>query len=98
MLRNRLPWIVLVIGLLITTATTLTLKSGMEQIAQREFASQCDAIQTKIIDRLDDYARLLQSGAALFGTSEKVTREQWRLFTREMEVTQQLPGIQGIGF
>ncbi len=96
-LRNRLPW-VLVTGLLITVVITLSVKSSVERTAQLEFASRCDEIQSRIIDRLNDYARLLESGAALFSTSENVTREQWRLFTQDLKVEQQLPGIQGIGF
>ncbi len=97
-LRNRLPWIVLVIGLLLTALATLYIKSGEERIARLEFTSRCDAVQTRIIDRLADYTRLLQSGVVLFDASEKVTREQWRLFTQQLKVEQQLPGIQGIGF
>ena len=97
-LRNRLPWVVLVIGLLLTAMATLYVKSGVERIAGMEFASRCDVVQTRIIDRLDDYTRLLQSGAVLFNASEKVTREQWRQFIRELQVEQQLPGIQGTGF
>ena len=83
-LRNRLPWVVLVIGLLLTAMATLYVKSGVERIAGMEFASRCDVVQTRIIDRLDDYTRLLQSGAVLFNASEKVTREQWRQFIREL--------------
>ena len=97
-LRKLLPWMVLVIGLLLTAMATLFMQSGVERIARLEFVSRCDAVQTRIIDRLADYTRLLQSGVVLFNASEKVTREQWRLFAQELKVEQQLPGIQGIGF
>ena len=97
-LRNRYPWIVLVVGLLLTSAATLSVKSGVEKSAAREFATRCNEIQNKIIERLEDHARLLQSGAALFNASERVTRKQWHVFTQSLKVEQQLPGIQGVGF
>ena len=98
-LRNRRSaWIVLAVGLIITAAATLYMKSGVETIAQREFTSQCNDIQNKITGRLDDHARILQSGAALFKASKAVTREEWRIFTQHQKVEKQLPGIQGIGF
>ncbi len=94
----RAAWIVLVIGLMITAAAALYMKSSVERIAERDFAFQCNEIQNKIRDRLDDHARILQSGAALFNASEMVTRVEWHNFTRYQEFEKKLPGIQGIGF
>ena len=97
-LRNRYPWFVLVVGILLTIAAALYVKSSVARSAAREFTSQGNEIQHKIIGRLEDHARLLQSGAALFNASERVTRRQWHVFTQSQKVEQQLPGIQGIGF
>ena len=97
-LRNRYPWFVLVVGILLTIAATLCVKSSVARSAAREFATHCNEIENNIIARFEDHARLLQSGAALFNASERVTREQWHIFTQSQKVEQQLPGIQGIGF
>ncbi len=98
-LRNwRISWIVLVISLMITAAATQYMKSIVERIAEQEFTSRCDEIQNKITERLDDHARILQSGAAFFNASEMITREKWRIFTQIQKLEKQLPGIQGIGF
>ena len=94
----RSAWIVLVIGLMISAAATQYMKSVIQMITEREFTSQCNEIQDKIIERLNDYARILQSGVALFKASEVVTREKWRIFTKTQKVEKELPGIQGIGF
>jgi PAS domain S-box-containing protein len=94
----RTAWIVLVIGLMITAAAALYMKSSVERIAERDFAFQCKEIQNKIRDRLDDHARILQGGAALFHSSDVVTRVEWHIFTRYQEFEKKLPGIQGIGF
>ena len=97
-LRNWYPWIVLVVGILLTIAAALSVKSSVERSAAREFATHCNEIENNIIARLEDHARLLQSGAALFNASKRVTRAQWHIFTQSQKVEQQLPGIQGIGF
>ena len=93
-----IAWVVLVIGLLITAAVTLYLKSDVDRIAEQEFIAECSDIQDKIAARLDDHARILRSGAALFKVSDTVTREKWRTFIERQQVQKELPGIQGIGF
>ena len=98
-LRNwPLAWIVLAVGLLITAAATLYMKSSVEIIANVEFTADCNEIKNNILNRLDDHARILLSGAALFNASETVSREEWRVFNKAQKVEKQLPGIQGIGF
>ncbi|MFZ4441387.1 MAG: CHASE domain-containing protein, partial [Syntrophales bacterium] len=93
-----IAWVVLVIGLLITAAVTLYMKSDVERIAEQEFIAECRDIQEKIAARLDDHARILRSGAALFKISDTVTRDKWRIFIERQQVQKELPGIQGIGF
>ncbi|MCX5815968.1 MAG: CHASE domain-containing protein [Proteobacteria bacterium] len=83
---------------MITAIAALYMKSSVERIAERDFTFQCNEIQNKITERLDDHARILQSGAALFKVSEMVTREKWHIFTQHQKFEKQLPGIQGIGF
>jgi PAS domain S-box-containing protein len=90
--------IVLMVGLMITAAATMYMTESVERIAEREFISRCNEIQSKITDRLNAHARILQSGVALFDASETVTREEWRIFIQQQKFEQQLPGIQGIGF
>ena len=98
-LRNwPLAWIVLAVGLLITSAGTLYMKSSVENVATLEFTSNCNQIAIKITDRVDEHARILLSGVALFNASDIVTREKWRIFNKAQKVQKQLPGIQGIGF
>ncbi|MEI7673965.1 MAG: CHASE domain-containing protein, partial [Deltaproteobacteria bacterium] len=93
-----IAWIVLVIGLLTTAAVSLYGKSAADRIAEQEFIAECSEIQEKIVARLDDHARILRSGAALFKVSDRVTRENWRIFIERQQVQKVLPGIQGVGF
>ena len=93
-----LAWGVLIAGLIITVLAALHTKVTVEATAQREFDFICEEIQRHIANRLTASAQLLHGGAGLFNTSHTVTREEWRAFTERIQVEQQLPGIQGIGF
>jgi PAS domain S-box-containing protein len=83
---------------MITAIATLYMKSSVKTIVEWEFDFQCNEIKNKILNRLDDHARLLLSESALFDASDVVTREKWITFTQHQRVEKQLPGTQGFGF
>ncbi|MBV5341262.1 MAG: CHASE domain-containing protein, partial [Deltaproteobacteria bacterium] len=91
-------WFVLAVGMVITAAATLYMKSSVELIAEKDFAGHCGEIRTKISARLEDHARILLGGAAFFNASDTVTRDSWRIYTQLQKIENQLPGIQGLGF
>jgi len=98
-LRNwRIILAILLAGLIITAVTCQYIKVGVDRIAELEFASQCTDVHNKTKYRLNEHARILQSGVALFNASDRVSREEWRTFTQSQKIDQQLPGILGIGF
>ena len=43
-LRNWYPWIILVVGILLTIAATLYVKSSVERSDAQEFNAQCNEI------------------------------------------------------
>lgn len=98
--KNGVAWLVLVAGLLITVAAALFLKANIENLAEQKFFSVCDEIQKTIAGRLNDYARLLYGGAALFAASDHdmISREVWHHFTETQRWGTQLSFIQGLGF
>ncbi len=94
-------WLVfgfLILGMTITALASLYLKSEAERAAEREFDFISSEIQLNIADRLAASAQVLYSGAALFDSSESVTREGWRTFISQLRIEEQLPGTQGVGF
>ncbi len=91
-------WIVLVVGLMITAAATLYMKSNVEKNAERDFIFQCGEIHNVIANRLDDHASILLGGRALFDAFEEISRREWGVFSKQQNIERQLPGIQGIGF
>jgi len=90
--------LVLVLGLLLTANVAVYMGVSTENNAKQAFGYHCREIQAQILDKLDDYARLLHGGEALFAASDVVTREEWNLFSRRLRIENQLPGIQGFGF
>ncbi|MBK8419643.1 PAS domain S-box protein [Candidatus Villigracilis saccharophilus] len=88
----------LAFGMTLSLLASLYVKSEAEIAAEREFSFISNEIQLNIADRLASSAQVLYSGAALFDSSESVTREEWRIFTNQLRLEQQLPGIQGVGF
>ncbi len=96
--NRHVDWFILAVGLLVTAAATLYMKSNVEDEARRDFNVHCNEIRTIIANRLDDHARILTAGAGFFDAAEGLPREKWRAFTQRQEVEKQLPGIQGIGF
>lgn len=65
---------------------------------QRAFEEDTNDV-TNLIDRqLNMHVFALVSGVSLFNASEVVTRSEWTTFFNSLRPTQNLPGIQGIGF
>ena len=96
-----IPWCArgaLVAGLVVTMFASLYIKAIVEAAAQREFDFTCNEMRLNIETRLRACATILLSGAALFDASETVSREAWRAFTQRLQLQQNLPGIQGVGF
>ena len=97
-MSQRIIWLVLAVGLVITATATLQMKSSVEKIVEKDFADHCREIQTKISERLENHARILLGGAAFFNASDTVTRDSWQIYTQQQKIENQLPGIQGLGF
>lgn len=100
-LSPRSLWLALTIlvgGLAFTVFAALYIKADVEKAAQRDFDYSCSEIRLHVTDRLMANAQILRSGAALFAASEDVSRQEWRIFVAALQVEQQWPGIQGVGF
>lgn len=93
-----LAWFCLVLGLLITGTTSLNLHKQIYQDEQQEFDFKCQEIKAKIETRLAKHKLMLLGGAAMFEASEIVTRDEWRSYVKKLGVSQELDGVQGLGF
>jgi len=93
-----LAWVLLSVGLIATIVATIYVKMDVDADAKREFDFDCSQIQLRIDARMNAYAQILTSAAALFDASDEVSREEWHTYTQRQKIEQHLPGIQGIGF
>ncbi len=99
-MRRRVwpAWVILAASVILTIVVTFYMKTDVDVQAKREFIFACNEIRGKIDARLQAHEQILFAGAALFDASDKVTREQWRIFTQRLNLESNFPGIQGIGF
>ncbi|BCD96366.1 CHASE domain-containing protein [Marinagarivorans cellulosilyticus] len=63
-----------------------------------EFALEHEELTDKIEKRLHVYEQVLWSGVALFNSSERVSREEWKVFASIVDINTHWPGIQALGF
>jgi PAS domain S-box-containing protein len=95
----RWAWaLLLLLGICATTLTALFAKSHVDGTQQQHFATECERLSKMVSERLADHARLLRGGVALFAASDFVSRDEWRRYSENLNLEQQLPGIQGFGF
>ncbi|MEI8312889.1 MAG: CHASE domain-containing protein, partial [Verrucomicrobiota bacterium] len=95
---HRSAWIVLATALAVTAAATVFTAANVKEIEKNKFLADCHSVCQTIKDRLDDHARILRAGGALFAASAAVTREEWHAFNEAQKIEKSLPGIQGIGY
>ncbi|NJK96072.1 MAG: hypothetical protein HC905_15230 [Bacteroidales bacterium] len=101
--NNGLPniWKATAISILfifLTIIFTLYTKKNAEKEAYHNLQEACVEIKTKISARLDAYALVLRCGAALFASSDSISRSQWKDFYDNSLISKNLPGVQGLGF
>lgn len=55
-------------------------------------------LRAELSERMQDYLRVLDGGAGLFGASGHVSRGEWHDYIRALRLEKTRPGILGIGF
>lgn len=92
-------------ALLIFLISLATLLLAWQQLNQRYqqrlndyFDFETQRITTSIRERMALHAQALRAAAGLFAGSDEVTRQDWQRFIEMLELEQNYPGIQGVGF
>ncbi|MGZ4953690.1 MAG: CHASE domain-containing sensor histidine kinase [Methylobacter sp.] len=97
-LRFMLPWLLLLIGLLGTGFAGYWMELDIERDEYHKFAFYCDEIRMQLEARLDAHKQTLLGGAALFDSSDTVTRQEWHRYVQRLRADEHFNGIQGLGF
>ncbi|NWG86814.1 MAG: CHASE domain-containing protein [Hydrogenophilaceae bacterium] len=93
-----LVWLTLVICLAMTGLAWYSVKTSSEQAAADVFRRLSQEIGENIVQRMLAYEQVLRGGVALFEASDTVTRADWRHYVGKLQIEENFPGIQGIGF
>jgi CHASE1-domain containing sensor protein len=98
-LFNRpIAWIVLFFSLL---ATFLIWKNAEEKLSlaqQVRLESRAIDVSEAIVNRMHTYEQVLQGGVGLFSSIENVSRSEFSTYIGSLDIEEQYPGIQGIGY
>lgn len=96
--KKYMSWIVLIVCLSLTFSISFYVMKRNTTLREREFNNQFTYIKNQITERMEEHARILQSGAALFNASDNLTRKEWYTFSHHQNIDKLLPGIIGFGF
>ncbi|AGX88688.1 CHASE domain-containing protein [Candidatus Symbiobacter mobilis] len=91
-------WVILLSSLVLTVVAWYTSDHFMRQKAADRFQFQVLDLKTAIDRRMLEYQTALRAGLGLFLASEHVARQEWKVFTHALQVTNIFPGIQGYGY
>ena len=97
-LWRKLPWLVLVLGL---GLSVLLYRINLAAQLEREhnyFDYRVREAIDLIEDRIEAYQQVLRGARGLFETRERVSRDEFRQFIEHQELSENYPGIQGVGY
>ena len=63
-----------------------------------EFTSLAQESETALLHRIDSYQHVLLGGVGFFQGAGSVSRAQWRTYVEAIDIQQNYPGINGIGW
>lgn len=95
---SLIPLGVLGASLSLTVVATIFISASVEQRDRARFANSVQSTQDRITSRLDTYIAMLRGGTGLFAAQDTVTREEFREYVHQLDVTRYYPGIQGLGW
>ena len=98
MKRAWVPLFALLTGLAATVIATWLLANDFEIKARAEFNDAAQAAADTIDERLEAYVALLRGCSGLFAVQREVTSGEFRAFVDRLQVAEEYPGVQGIGF
>lgn len=95
---QRVAYLVLFLTLLLTASFSYFSYRSIVTEGERRFAAEISQSKEDIADRLGTYIIVLKQTKAFFAANPVVSREQFRAYIERIDILQEYPGIQGIGF
>lgn len=89
---------VFLLGLLITGIAWYLTNSFVDEKAQQRFETRVKEITSAIHSRMIGYEQVLWGGVGFFSASGNVDRKKFHSYVNSLNIENNWPGIQGIGF
>ena len=96
--RKWIPYFVSAIALVLTAEATIYVAITAKAKDKLRFENAVGRSQDDIQQRLNTYITLLRGGSGLFAANDSVSSSQFAAFVNRLNLRQQYPGVQGIGF
>ncbi len=96
--RKWIPYFVSAIALMLTAEATIYVTITAKAKDKLRFENAVGRSQDDIQQRLNTYITLLRGGSGLFAANDSVSNSQFGAFVNRLNLRQQYPGVQGIGF
>ncbi|HEU0187066.1 MAG TPA: CHASE domain-containing protein [Gallionellaceae bacterium] len=93
-----LPLFVFAFSLWITWLIWAMVRHDEEQALRQEFASLEKEAKGNLVQRLKAYEHMLQGVSALFAHASQLERKEFRNYVDKLQLAQEYPGIQGVGY
>ena len=90
-------WLVLLVSLLLTAAAWYYSNEYIERRIADRFRFRTAQVAEAVANRMHAYEQVLRGGTGLFAASSRVTRNEWRVYTEQIDIERYYPGIQGMG-
>lgn len=91
-------WLVLALSLTITGLGWFLASEAIEKRAAENFKFEVREAQERVESRMKQYEQVLRGGVALFDSQAEVTRAEWQVYTRSLDLQKALPGLQGFAY
>lgn len=91
-------WAILAISLGVTFLAWKISSDFAVKLEEDRFKTKTNEIRLSIEERMDQYEQSLRGGVAFFNASDTVTRENWKSYVESIDIIDQLPGIQCMGY
>lgn len=101
MLFLRNYYLALTAGLIVLIYTIYAYNRSLASISSRTekmFEVRTEEVALAIQDRILEHIQILKGAKGFWYSSDTLTREMWRTYYNSLEIEQEYPGIQGMGY
>ncbi|MFH2135826.1 MAG: CHASE domain-containing protein [Pseudomonadota bacterium] len=94
----KYAFLVMLAGLAITLFFSYEAKIDADKIALDHFAADADEVRMHLLATLSSHEQVLLGAAALFDSSDDVSRDEWQRYVRRIELDDHFKSVQGLGY